>query len=296
VLVYLFRDFDRFIFNNLQYHRLNTIWYRLQGDVSTMSIGSKIYYARGVLSDPSNVSLLICALFTAFAIATKRQWAQTAQVLGARMNIWFSALLVLFGTVIVFMTTPLQNQYFAVPIPFVVLLIVCLYSGIREEGKIYARILFVAVALMSAIFMWPRLFRDRDSICDTSKWTAVSVHNTARNIRQAIGPLNNNESVATLSPLYVMEAGLPILPELATGPFMFRVGDLLPDDKRHSYISSSAKDIHQLFDKTKPKAILAGFEPEWDLPLIEYAKEHGYSLIDKDFQGGILYVREDKEH
>lgn len=315
VLIYLFRDFDGFIFNNLQYHRLNTLSYQLQGDTNTMSLGSKVYYARDILSDPSNISLIICLLFLVFTVIrtihTRRKEPNDAtpegpeilphpfrERVGGKGPILLASLLVLFSTALLLITTPLQNQYFAIPIPFVVLLIVCLYSGIREEAKIYVRILFVAVALMSAFLTWPRLFRYRDGICYTSRWTAISVHNTAQQIRQAVGPLRDEEVVATLSPLYVMEAGLPILPELATGPFMFRVGDLIPAEKRRRYVATGASDIGRLFDKTKPKAILVGYEPDLDAPLIEYARKHGYNRIEKDFQGGTLYVKraENIEH
>ena len=152
--------------------------------------------------------------------------------------------------------------------------------------------MLVTIALLSVYFTSPRLFRYQGRIFDTRSWTGMSVHATGDEIRQAIGPMADGDVVATLSPLYVMETGLPILPEFATGPFLFRVGDLITEEQRRNYGATSASDIGGLLEKTRPKAILVGFEPECESPLIEYAKENGYTRVDKDFQGGTLYVRQ----
>ena len=49
---------------------------------------------------------------------------------------------------------------------------------------------------------------------------------------EVIGKQNKHGKIATLSPLYAIEANLPIYHELATGPFLYRVGDLLRPEQR----------------------------------------------------------------
>jgi hypothetical protein len=99
--------------------------------------------------------------------------------------------------------------------------------------------------------------------------------------------------IATLSPLFVIESNLPIYSELSTGPFLYRVGDLLTPEQRNRFVGTSPKSIGYLFAEDPPAAILIGFEGALDKPLVEYAIIHNYKKIDVIGFGGELYVRPD---
>jgi hypothetical protein len=97
--------------------------------------------------------------------------------------------------------------------------------------------------------------------------------------------------IATLSPIFAIEANLPVYPQFSTGPFLFRVGDLLTAEQRKHFVGTSRATVAELLDSDPPAAILAGFEKELDGPLIEYAHVNRYRLADVAGLNGQLYIR-----
>jgi hypothetical protein len=81
----------------------------------------------------------------------------------------------------------------------------------------------------------------------------------------------------TLAPLFPLEAGLSIYPELATGPFAYRVGGLLSPDERRVQRIFTIDDIETVLNARPPRALFLGFEDE-DLeePLAQYAQARKY--------------------
>jgi hypothetical protein len=128
----------------------------------------------------------------------------------------------------------------------------------------------------------------------TDTWVGVSIHRISEKIRENIGEIGNDGKVATLSPLFAVEAGLPIYKELATGPFLYRVGDLIPEDKMALTPGTSPERLHDLFEKDPPGAIFVGFEDYLDLPFIEYAEKNNYIKVEEDFNKDTLYVFRDR--
>ena len=84
------------------------------------------------------------------------------------------------------------------------------------------------------------------------------------------------DPVATLSPLYPLQAGLPLYPEFATGPFAWRVAGVISPELRASYVMAGPGDLARLFAARPPAAILTGFDPVLEAPLEDYARGHGY--------------------
>jgi len=83
---------------------------------------------------------------------------------------------------------------------------------------------------------------------------------------------------------------LPIYPELSTGAFLYRVGDLIPEKKRDGYVGTSPASLHALLDRDPPTAILVGFEADLDASFVSYAEERDCSKVEEDLDGGTLYL------
>lgn len=83
--------------------------------------------------------------------------------------------------------------------------------------------------------------------------------------------------VATLSPLYPLEAGLPVYAAFAAGPFAFRVVPFTAPALRAHYAMAGPDDLPALFAETPPAAILTGFDPALDAPFEDWARAHGYT-------------------
>lgn len=82
--------------------------------------------------------------------------------------------------------------------------------------------------------------------------------------------------VATLAPLYPLEAGLPIYPEFSAGPFAYRVVPYTEPDLRAHYVMAGPDDLPALFARSRPAAILTGFDPALDAPFEAWARTQNY--------------------
>ncbi len=103
--------------------------------------------------------------------------------------------------------------------------------------------------------------------------------------------LDTTQKIATLSPLFVIESNLPIYLELSTGPFLYRIGDLLTTEQRNNYKGTSYNNLSQFLEKDKPVAILTGFEGTLDYPFIDFATKNNYLKVNIDNFPGDLYVQ-----
>jgi hypothetical protein len=59
---------------------------------------------------------------------------------------------------------------------------------------------------------------------------------------------HGKQKVATLSSIFVVEANLPIRQEFSLGVFLYRIGDLLPEEKCQRYKTTSPATL-ELFLK-----------------------------------------------
>jgi hypothetical protein len=273
VFYYFFKDIDAFWINNWEYHSLNTKWRELTG-YTRASIKSLDFLRNSRASLRQKVNFI---------------WLSPALVL--------SSSLLAIATVTAFLPTPLWRQYFAPPVPFAILTIVCLYTQLNPKGKIIAKRAMIFLTALTLIFGIgsERLYARLNTLLAPEQWKVVAVHQTAQNIRtyvDRISKTNPDAKIATLAPLYAVEGGLKIYNELSAGPFMYRIGDLMSSEKRAKVKGTSAKTIQTLFDRDPPVAILVGFEGDLDRPLIEYAVKNDYTKIEEKFDGGVLYLRQ----
>jgi hypothetical protein len=68
--------------------------------------------------------------------------------------------------------------------------------------------------------------------------------------------------------------------EFATGPFLYRVGDLLSVEERELYVGTSASTVGALLSGRPPAAILVGKYPGGlDEPIEEFAFTHEYQRV-----------------
>ena len=77
--------------------------------------------------------------------------------------------------------------------------------------------------------------------------------------------------VATLAPVYPLEGGLEVYPELATGPFAYRTADITAPELAKYYRMTSPTRIGALFDADPPAALLLGFDRALEAPMLAYA-------------------------
>ena len=287
VAVYALGDWDRVVFNILGYHVLNAHW-RLQNCFTDgMTLGSKLDVARDLLVNPNYLVLELWLAVALLLVGWRRVAAGTLLAAGCALT----------GLVTAFTPSPLFSQYFALPIPFLVLWMAELYG----QASAPARTLLVRLALVCAVagilVVLPRHTRALTRLVEPGQsWaglTAVADSAAIRGVLAEAGATGQADPplVATLSPVAALETHLGFYPELATGSFVYRIGDLLTPEQRAAYVATSPATLAALLDARPPAAILIGDEGDAETPLRDYAAQHGFHRAEVALSAGELWVR-----
>lgn len=298
ILYYMLTDLDGFLAHSVRYHTGPHVafWQANSelGGAKAMSLGAKAHLAYTLWLSGTAVLIPLAAAFFFFVV-----WCRNGADALRHFLHWpiiLVASLVGLGVAVSFVPTPAFPQYFAPPIAFGVVLITMLYGKLDADERATARPFLYAMAIFVAVAGAPILLADLPQIATPRRWVGIRVHQQAAHLAAAIHSRPGNDNVATLSPVYALEAGLRVYPELAAGPFVFRVADLIPGrDIRHYRRLVSSETLPALLDAAPPAAILVGLEGELDRPLIGYAEARGYhrttAPIASHYGRTMLYVR-----
>ncbi len=287
---YAVRDWDRFAFNNLGYHLLNAQWREVNGNTATMTWASKLDTARDLLANPSYLLIVAWTLLAIIVLWTQagNSWRRMRDI---PASLFLSGLLAVVSLVTAFTPRPLFPQYFAMPIPFFLVFMSALYVRIAQpQRRMLLQSSLIAVALLTITVLPRHTGSLKRWLQQEQPLAGIESVAVSRVISEAMGGAEGGR-VATLSPVYAIEADLPIYPELATGSFVFRIGDLLTADERTKYHATSVSTISALFEADPPAAILITDEGVLETPLRDYAESHGYRLAPNALPVGELYLR-----
>jgi hypothetical protein len=172
--------------------------------------------------------------------------------------------------------TPIWRAYFSPFVISVVLFTAALYSELTPNVRRQARLaLWVCALAIVAINIRADMGRIGATF-EPDRWMGEEIHRRGQLLRSAVPQDARGRPVATLSPVYALEAGLPIYPELATGQFAFRIGGLLSSEEIRLYRTASTATLESLLDREPPSAVFIGFADGQDSSLVEYARKRGF--------------------
>jgi hypothetical protein len=277
------------LFNFLHFFQLNIQWRQESGFQGPMNLIEKTQYFRQILLSCS--LLLTVILFQIFShLHHRKSFEITTDRLTQRY-----LLLILLSVPMFLLPSPIWVGYFSM---FVVALV--LFSGVlfKKLGEDQKRSTAVLAVSLCSVMLFSNILLDGKriaSLASLENWNGLKIHRIGETIRENIAPNQLKRPVATLSPIYALEAGLPIYRELAAGPFYYRVGHLLKPSELRRYNMTSRTDISRLLDSTPPSAILVGYDEEnLEKPLVDYAQSRGFTRMKKLRGGGILYTKGDR--
>jgi hypothetical protein len=251
--------------------------------------GKATFLATEVLALPTMLVLAAgAAAALVLAVVTRADREAGPDPSGHRERV-LAAMLLAASTLAALAPTPVFAKYFTVPTPYLVLLLVFAARRGARHARAAGALLLATTAISLALGA-PRYLSTAKALASTSRWVPVEIHARAANIGAAVAAAGPGK-VATLTPLLAVEAGLPVYPELASGPFLYRVGDLLTPEQRARVRATSPSTVGDLLRSDPPSAVLVGFEGELDAPLEAFARRSGYVKADGDFWGATLYVR-----
>lgn len=299
VLFYLARGADGFIAHVLRYHRGPHVAYwaanaSLDGP-KVVTLLDKIDLAVSVWCGGATWLILLAGLWCAWLSVRPRNTREPAT-----KPVWpivFIGMLVVGGMLISFVPTPAFPQYYVAPIAFGILLVALLFGRLPARSKTMTAPLLVGAALGTILVGSPRLLVHLPDLVRPERWTGNRVHAIGTTVAALTTAQQLGNRIATLAPIYALEGGLTIYPELAGGPFIYRVGDMIPAGDRRYYRLVSPTTLAPVLDAMPPAAILVGMEGALDDPFVAYAKRHGYRriaepLLHDRYGSGILYLRE----
>lgn len=255
----------RFIFGNLDYHRLNELYRRQTGYSLAMTPAGKLSYLWEVIKEPGTWPLYaVSALLMLAALVGGLR----GKLKGWRGLVFAPAVLasLLAGLLV---PTPTWYQYFYALIPFAILSALYAMASLAGWGKWQwgALALFGLGALVGGYNGLPGY-----SYLSSGGWVTTQAWQVGQEMRLAVG----EGKVLTLSPLFPLEGGLDIYPEFASGPFAWRVAPLMSAGERREAGIVGPDDLKAFLRGQPPRAIAVGQESDLEGPLVKYAQEHGY--------------------
>ncbi|QRM56092.1 hypothetical protein [Sinorhizobium sp. BG8] len=300
LVVPLVTDPARFLAHVVRYHTGPHLAYWSSGgdagEDAVMSLGAKLLLAQEIWFG-ATVAVALSVLL-AFLLTTV--W-KSPEGRAARPHLPVSALLVVLGALVFsaglsLLPTPSFPQYFAPPLICLPLGLALLYGSLESEAGQRLKPVIVAATAVVLLIAAPRLVQYLPTILDPQKWTVMRVHDAGVSLAQRMSQEGASGKVATLWPVYPLEGNLEVYPELATGPFAYRTGDITDPDLAAQYRMTSPTTVGALLDSDPPAALLLGFDEALERPLLDYAERNRYVKIEdlgiKDRYGvPVLYLR-----
>jgi hypothetical protein len=262
-------------FGNLGYHRLNQFAFRADG----IPFSDNLRRLAHMAAMPESIALLVFLLL-ALVLAFR---ARQADDDGARRL--FGGL-TLLATLSVLSPRPIYPQYLLFPLPFALLAAAQVLGSSRGGARRWLFGTAVVALGVSLVLTGPPLARGPARFTGDAPTAAARQQAVAVELRALVG--DSSGPVATLSPLHALEAGLPIAPELVTGPFVHRIADRLEPAERRRLVIVAPGEIASWLEALRPAAVLVGEEGGLDAPLQAFAEEAGYGR--HELPGGRLAV------
>jgi len=265
-----------FLFGNLTYPALQTLYYRRETAAPVITLAAK---ARDLFaaefSRSGDLFLVLVAGYGLGLLALDR-FRHRAR---PRSELLFLVMLAPFLLAGIWAPSPPQYQYYFVALPFLILFALYAFADLRVPALASAgRLLLGVIALVSviggALPLGPATAR---ALLSPRAWPAVRVQVEAEQIHSMVGSQSNRGPVLTLSPAYAVSAGLPIYKEFVTVPFAWRVSGLVDPSVAAARHLPTLAGVGELIRSTRPRAILTGREEAvLEAPLNRAAEQAGY--------------------
>ena len=182
-----------------------------------------------------------------------------------RRKAGIAALLPLLFLVIAYIPPTMWQQYLAMPVPFAVFAFAYPWLALRRraekpESKNRHTIscCLVGVAAVTAILAYPVVLCRCLFLAVPERWTPIESHRLSVKIASEI---KEPRLVLTLGPLYALEGGCDIYPELSCGSIIYRVADRMSAQERQITHTVGPETLAGLAGVHPPSGLIVGVEP-----------------------------------
>ena len=276
--IYFFlTSFDNFIFGIFGYPVLNTSYRQDTSFPRAMTLIGKFEYIKDfVFANPIDLMILIVAVSSLMLLGIEKMRHPKP----IRFEIGFLIMLLPFVIMGAFAPTPSWYQYYFAIMPFLILLSLYALASIQRSIVINLLILFISIIS----FFQDHHLLYKSSILDLlhpGEWYPVRVAQESEIIENIVDSKDGKGAILTLSPIYAIESGLPIYDEFVTGPFAWRVSEMLSDEVADNRGFTKPSRIRDFFETEVPRAVLTGGEKDYlEASIITEAQRLGYQPVE----------------
>lgn len=293
-LAFFGRDPAGFLVHCFSFHRAPQIAYWLAHpnpvDPKVLGLRDKIMLAHQ--SWLSSTTMVLIMAIAVLGLIGYLQWRREGRPSAIDWRVCLLAAITAICAMASFLPTPAFPQYYATPIPFLIVMLCLMYNAIGVEGRMLAHPLLIAALGLAVICGMPRLLPFAGTIVHPDRWTGNIVHIDAQSIGPKVRRTARGGRLATLYPVHALEAGLPIYPHLALGPFIYRASAYIPAGQRPYFRHlASPETIGGILSREPPAALLVGNMDALNKPLADIGATRGYRVLDIE-----LNKTEDVDH
>ncbi len=244
-----------FLLNIFQMSILNNEWVRQTG-----MFHSKLDMVFLFLSPQGCLVLVLIAIYLCLIVA----WKRRELTISNAPNLLLAVLLAFVFFIIALAMPITWEQHFAMPVPFIVISFVfpLLYlrklnsdTGLNRHFKL-ACVIVIACAV-AAVASNPLVLRRVPKLFCPQSWPPICLHRISQDIA---GKTKSPKLILTLAPLYALEGRCDIYPQLASGPFIYRVADLMANADLETIKAAGPETLKALLEDSPPSAVILGVE------------------------------------
>jgi hypothetical protein len=292
-IVLFFVDPEAFLFGNVEYVRLNTLYYQEQGHVEAMTlIGKLAFLTRLLATQPGSLLAIIVLIVGSVplieSIRHRMPGTRATNLIhdktSSLFRYAFAILLLAFSLIGAFAATPSQPQYFYVLFPLVVVSSVYAFNAWPARLQPRGLLMLTTAILVTVLLAIPTYAQGLAIVFTPGEWYPHKLH--ARS--QVAAQLVQHGKVLSLSPIYPLEGSAQMYPEFASGPFGWRVASLLDDAQREAVHLVSPEDLDDFLATDPPRGILVGLDNDdryAESSFVAYARQHAYVPVDLPDEG-----------
>jgi hypothetical protein len=225
----------------------------------------------------------VLLVITAYLISAFVLLRRKLKIISGR-NALFAAFLPLIFFAVAMILPTTWRQYFAPPVPFLIIAFAYPFAYItelsdRQASKIPLKIsaALMIIGVLVAFFSGINITKRIPACITPQAWVPMQVHNIATDISEKT---REPKLVLTTAPLFALEGGCEIYPEFSAGTFIYRIADLMSEQQRQITNTVGRKNIANIVKQSPPSAIIVGIEP----PYFSFLEKPLESLVGFDWK------------
>jgi hypothetical protein len=246
-----------FLLNLVTIPRLYGQWLR---DIGMVHSKPELVYT--CLTTPGYLLLIVTAICLCLMALSQRR----RMTVSYTRSMLVAVLMVLTFFVIALIPPTMWRQYLAMPVPFIIVALAYPLRYFRTLGPdknaqqhFRAGAGLMAACAIVAVVSYPVVLNRMPLLLVPEAWVPIRLHRTSEDIAEQARP---PKRALTLAPLFALEGGCAIYPELSAGSIVYRIADSLTPAERAATHTVGPETLPALIQNQPPSVVLLGVEME----------------------------------